>query len=83
MVALKEEKYEAIIQKAKRRLTPTQALKDKVDNIINKFLLKINRVIKEKDIPVKPTLVGSYVKNTWLPERLELDVFLVYSSKEI
>ncbi|MHA1836013.1 MAG: CCA tRNA nucleotidyltransferase [Candidatus Odinarchaeia archaeon] len=83
MVALKEEKYKAIIQKAKRRLTPTQALKDKVDNIINKFLLKINRVIKEKDVPVKPTLVGSYVKNTWLPERLELDVFLVYSSKEI
>jgi len=73
-----------ILEKVRREVTPSQELKIKINRIVDEFIEELHKIIKENNIKgVKPQLVGSFKKDTWLPQRVEIDLFLVYESKDM
>ncbi len=79
---IKEKKINNLLSKIKKEITPTRELTVKVDSLVNEVKKLIIKTIEEIGIPAEITVTGSYAKGTWLPQKLEVDIFLMYNSKE-
>ncbi|MEM2906719.1 MAG: CCA tRNA nucleotidyltransferase [Candidatus Odinarchaeota archaeon] len=79
---IKKDNVIKLLSNIKEKITPSRELITKIDSVVNEFKLTINRIITDNEIPVEIVLTGSYAKGTWLPQKLEVDVFLMYNSKE-
>ncbi len=79
---IEEDNIQLLLSKIKEKITPSRELTAKIDGIVNEFKKLITNTIKENNIPVEITVTGSYAKGTWLPQKLEVDIFLMYNSKE-
>ncbi|WEU40729.1 MAG: CCA tRNA nucleotidyltransferase [Candidatus Odinarchaeum yellowstonii] len=79
---IEEESLNTLLAKIKERIKPSRELTAKVDGLVNEVKTLICKIVEENNIPVEITLTGSYAKGTWLPQKLEVDVFLMYNSKK-
>lgn len=77
-----DQKLEAIIAAIKKKITPVSADEERVRKVIDEFISLMTSIIREKGIAAKTVLVGSFAKGTWLPQKVEADIFILYSSKD-
>lgn len=67
-----------IIEEARRLTTPTPELYKKVGEIAEQVVSKIRKYAQHS--PFNPEVItgGSYARDTWLPEKADIDIFLRY-----
>lgn len=73
-------KLQEILEKVKVRVTPSEVVRKKLMKFSEKLLEEAKKVCGNENI--EPLLVGSLVRDTWLPEKKEIDLFLLFP-KEI
>lgn len=59
-----------------KEIKPTKEEIAKVHNIANNVLETIDKIAKEENISVQPSLVGSIAKGTWLSGSSDIDIFI-------
>ncbi|MEE8401574.1 MAG: CCA tRNA nucleotidyltransferase [Candidatus Hydrothermarchaeaceae archaeon] len=59
-------------------VVPTKEEKSRLLSAANKVLLEIEKETKEIDKRIRPVLLGSASRDTWLPNERDLDVFLIF-----
>jgi len=71
--------YEKILKEVLERITPSGEDKEKLE-LVAKKTLRIAKELAEKHNG-KPMLVGSLTRNTWLADKKEFDVFILFPTK--
>ncbi len=65
-----------ILEKVKVRVTPSEEVREKLMKFSEKLLEEAKRVCANEN--VEPLLAGSLVRDTWLPDKKEVDLFLLF-----
>ena len=71
----------SILNYAKKIVVPTQRLQKEKQQTATKVCDLINEVIGKYNQIVGFELAGSYAKNTWLPEKADIDIFVKFNKK--
>ncbi len=73
---MEADRYEEVLKEALKLVTPSAEEKETVENLARKTL----EVCKEiaEGYGGEPMLVGSLRRNTWLPEKKEFDIFILF-----
>ncbi len=66
-----------VIEEAKKRIVPDKEETRKVNDFVQTILSRIKEKIAEEE-PIKPLLVGSIAKNTWIRGDRDIDIFLLF-----
>ncbi|MEM5827983.1 MAG: CCA tRNA nucleotidyltransferase [Candidatus Aenigmatarchaeota archaeon] len=74
-----EEKYREVIKEALKLSIPSKAEYEYMEEIKEKVLNIANQHARVYNAEVM--LCGSFAKNTWLPKKYEMDVFILFSPK--
>ncbi|MCK4364922.1 MAG: CCA tRNA nucleotidyltransferase [Thermoplasmatales archaeon] len=70
-----------IEKKVLERVTPSSDYRKKLQTIILEIREKLEKEVKNRNLPVKIELVGSTAKNTYLRDDLDIDFFLMFPTK--
>ena len=73
------EKYEKIFKSVLKRIKPNPEERKKLENLSKKTLMLVNRKVKK--YMAKAMLVGSITRDTWLPDKKEFDIFILFPAK--
>ncbi len=68
---------EKVLEEAKNLVRPPEELRKKIEEISQLFLKACEEISAGE---AKPILTGSFARDTWLPEKSEFDIFLVFDS---
>lgn len=68
--------YQKVLKQVLKRIRPTQKEKKKLENLAKKVLDITNR--EAKKLQAKAMLAGSLTRDTWLPGKMEFDVFVLF-----
>ena len=71
----------SILNYAKKIAVPTQRLQKEKQRTATKVCGLINEAIGKYNQIVGFELAGSYAKNTWLPEKADIDIFVKFNKK--
>jgi len=71
----------SILNYAKKIVVPTQRLQKEKQQTATKVCDLINEAIGKYNQIVGFELAGSYAKNTWLPEKADIDIFVKFNKK--
>jgi len=71
----------SILNYAKKEATPPKKLQQKKQRIAKKVCDLVSECIKEYPQVVGFELGGSYAKDTWLPEKADIDIFVKFNKK--
>jgi tRNA nucleotidyltransferase (CCA-adding enzyme) len=72
-------KAEAVFKRVLDRITPTEKERRDTDSAIKKIMLETEKVIKP--LRLKHTLAGSFLRDTWLADKLEFDIFILFPER--
>lgn len=64
-----------------KRVTPSAEYRKKLQKIIKEIRVKLEKEVKDRNLPVKIELVGSTAKDTYLKDNLDVDFFLLFPTK--
>ena len=67
-----------IIKKSKQIAIPNNALRKKVDKIANQVFSLVNKEAEKQKAVVSVHFGGSYAKETWTPEKIDIDIFVKF-----
>ena len=67
-----------IIKKSKQIAIPNNVLRKKVDKIANQVFSLVNREAEKQKSVVSVHFGGSYAKETWTPEKIDIDIFVKF-----
>ena len=67
-----------IIKKSKRIAIPNNIQRKKVDKIANQVFSLVNQVAEKQKSVVSVHFGGSYAKETWTPEKIDIDIFVKF-----
>jgi len=67
-----------VIKKAKQKAIPNNTLRKKVDKIANQVFSLVNREAEKQKAIVSVHFGGSYAKETWTPEKIDIDIFVKF-----
>ena len=67
-----------IIKKSKQMAIPNNVLRKKVDKIANQVFSLVNREAEKQKSVVSVHFGGSYAKETWTPEKIDIDIFVKF-----
>ena len=67
-----------IIKKSKQIAIPNNTQRKKVDKIVNKDISLVNKEAKKQKAVVSVHFGGSYAKETWTPEKIDIDIFVKF-----
>lgn len=70
------QKYEKIFKKVLKKITPKQAEKKKIEALSRKAIKLVNEKVGKYN--AKAILVGSITRGTWLPDKKEFDIFILF-----
>ena len=70
------DEYERVLKKVLKAVTPTDADKKRMEELANRTL-KLAKQEAER-YQAKAMLAGSITRNTWLPWKMEFDVFILF-----
>ena len=65
-----------ILKQALKRITPTPKEKRQIEEITQKVLRTAEVILKPHGIDV--TLAGSFIRDTWMKDKKEFDVFMLF-----
>jgi len=69
-------KAEAVLKHVLARITPTEKERRDTSRAIKKIMLATERLIKP--MRLGHTLAGSFLRDTWLVDKLEFDIFILF-----
>jgi tRNA nucleotidyltransferase (CCA-adding enzyme) len=72
-------KYQKIFKDVLKYIKPSPADKKKLESLSKKTLDMVNKEVKK--YKAKAMLVGSLTRDTWLPDKKEFDVFILFPEK--
>ena len=67
-----------VIKKAKEIVIPNNIQRKKVDKIANQVFSLVNREAEKQKSIVSVHFGGSYAKETWTPEKIDIDIFVKF-----
>ena len=67
-----------IIKKSKHIAIPNNTQRKKVDKIANQVFSLVNKEAKKQKAVVSVHFGGSYAKETWTPEKIDIDIFVKF-----
>ncbi len=67
-----------VIKKSKEIAIPNNTLRKKVDKIANKVFSLVNTASEKHKSVVSVHFGGSYAKETWTPEKIDIDIFVKF-----
>ena len=67
-----------IIKKSKQIAIPNNTQRKKVDKIANQVFSLVNKEAKKQKTVVSVHFGGSYAKETWTPEKIDIDIFVKF-----
>ena len=67
-----------IIKKSKQIAIPNNTQRKKVDKIANRVFSLVNKEAKKQKAVVSVHFGGSYAKETWTPEKIDIDIFVKF-----
>ena len=67
-----------VIKKSKEIAIPNHTQRKKVDKIANKVFSLVNQVAEKQKSVVSVHFGGSYAKETWTPEKIDIDIFVKF-----
>jgi len=67
-----------IIKKTKQIAIPNNTLRKKVDKIANLVFSLVNKESEKQKAVVSVHFGGSYAKETWTPEKIDIDIFVKF-----
>jgi len=65
-----------ILKRVLKKISPTEAQKKKMNRLSKRVL--IVSTYKARKFNAEPILAGSLTRNTWLPDKTEFDVFIIF-----
>lgn len=74
----KDKKIENILENVRKRIVPGVQAQSSMKKMVSVVLNKIKSCITELGLPVEAQLMGSVAKDTWLAEKKEIDIFLLF-----
>ena len=70
-----------IIKKSKQIAIPNNTQRKKVDKIANQVFSLVNKEAKKQKAVVSVHFGGSYAKETWTPEKIDIDIFVKFKKQ--
>ena len=67
-----------VIKKSKEIAIPNNTLRKKVDKIANQVFGLVNEAVEKHKSVVSVHFGGSYAKETWTPEKIDIDIFVKF-----
>jgi len=67
-----------IIEELKEELTPSPEERVLVKGTISEAVGRLKSALADLGLPAEPTPVGSAVRDTWLPGKADIDIFLLF-----
>jgi len=67
-----------VIKKSKQIAIPNNTLRKKVDKIANQVFSLVNKEAEKQKVVVSVHFGGSYAKETWTPEKIDIDIFVKF-----
>jgi len=67
-----------VIKKSKEIAIPNHTQRKKVDKIANQVFSLVNQVAEKQKSVVSVHFGGSYAKETWTPEKIDIDIFVKF-----
>jgi tRNA nucleotidyltransferase (CCA-adding enzyme) len=67
-----------VIKKAKEIAIPNNTQRKKVDKIANQVFSLVNKEAEKQKSIVSTHFGGSYAKETWTPEKIDIDIFIKF-----
>ncbi|MEE9474854.1 MAG: nucleotidyltransferase domain-containing protein, partial [Candidatus Hydrothermarchaeaceae archaeon] len=59
-------------------VAPTKEEKSRLLKVAKRVMAEIEKETKKIDSRIRPVLLGSVSRNTWLPDEKDMDVFLIF-----
>lgn len=72
-------KYQKIFKQILKQIKPKSEDKKKLEGLAKKTLQMVNKEVKK--YRAKAMLVGSLTRDTWLPDKREFDIFILFPEK--
>ncbi len=72
-------KAEAVLKKVLAEITPKERRRRDTEKAMKKIMLATERVIKP--LRLGHTLAGSFLRDTWLADKLEFDIFILFPER--
>jgi len=69
-------KYDRVLKTVLRKIKPKKAEEKKLKRLAEKALKVTKEIAAKSD--ARPMLVGSLTRNTWLPDKFEFDIFILF-----
>jgi tRNA nucleotidyltransferase (CCA-adding enzyme) len=73
------DRIELLLSKVQKKVVPAEKDREKTDAALKKVRAATEAVVKEMGISY--ILAGSYLRDTWLPDKKEFDIFLMFPEK--
>lgn len=74
-------------ERVSQRITPSEGDTKKVHNLSRDLIKQVEKEAANLKVDIKPLLVGSIAKDTWIASNPEIDIFMIfprtYTNKEI
>jgi tRNA nucleotidyltransferase (CCA-adding enzyme) len=70
------QKYRRVLEKVLKKIIPSPEEERKIKELAKKALEVVDKLASK--YKAKPMLVGSLTRNTWLPEKKEFDIFVLF-----
>ncbi|MFH0956794.1 MAG: CCA tRNA nucleotidyltransferase [Candidatus Aenigmatarchaeota archaeon] len=70
---------ELLLKKVLKRVIPTEKDREKTEEALKRIRAETQNVVKPLGIGY--TLAGSYLRDTWLPDKKEFDIFIMFPEK--
>lgn len=71
-------RIEEVLREAKHLVRPSEDERALLERTLNEVLEKVNETVKALGLDAQVVAVGSAVRDTWLPNNYELDIFVLF-----
>lgn len=69
---------DAVLAEVLRRVTPSQEERERVDATVGRVIEELRKAVAELSLKAEVEVEGSYAKDTWLSNDVDVDVFLLF-----
>lgn len=64
-----------VLERVLKRVTPSEGERQETEGVVREVMAEAERALKGR---ARPVLAGSYTRDTWMPDKKEFEVFMVF-----
>jgi len=68
-----------VLEKVLEMITPKENIKAHLSALVRKFITEVKDIVRKYDIPASVELHGSFARDTWLADKRDADVFILFN----